>query len=517
VSSGEGAAIVAVDIGTTATKAVAFRRDGQAVAHSARSHPLVAPHQNSAEQDPDQIFEAVVESLGDVTEACSERGFAVDVVACCGAMHSLLALGADGRPLTNAVTWADARAARQAARLRAGGQASEIYRRTGAPLGPMTSLAKLLWFREERPQLLRSAARWVSIKEYVLARLTGVAVVDASMASATGLFNIDRMAWDEALLSEVGLAPTQLSPIVPVTHVLPALNGETSERVGLARDTPVVVGGSDGAMSNVGLGATAPGVAGCNIGTSAALRVCTQSPLFDPYGRTFTHAVTDNLWLTGIAVNNGGAAVSWLHDLLEPTARAEAGSAGGGYEDLLKAAGEVAVGSEGLIFLPFLLGERAPQGDPDSRAVFFGLSATHGRAHLVRAVLEGVALQIGRAAALLQEVIGPFHEVRATGGLLRSAVVRRILADVLRRSVRFPSENESACLGAALVAMTALGMLGSMTQAESVVVPEESVEPSPAAALYEPLAEAFERVHVALREEFSKLAQFRSLPRAGES
>jgi gluconokinase len=274
-------------------------------------------------------------------------------------------------------------------------------------------------------------------------------VVDVALASATGLLDVVRKGWDPDALELAGVAPRQLSEPVPMTHVVEGLAGSDARRLALARDTPFIVGGSDGALSSIGLGATSPGIAAASVGTSAAVRTCARRPGGDRDGVTFCYALGEELWLRGAASNSGGAALSWLQSLLRGSTA--------GLEDLLSSAAEVPAGADGLLFLPYLHGERAPRPDPAARAVLFGLQAHHGAPHIARAVLEGVALQVATVVALVDEVAGPVSELRVGGGLTRAPLWRRILTDCIGRSVAFSGDPEASLRGAALVALEALG------------------------------------------------------------
>lgn len=500
-------AYIGVDIGTTSVKAAAFDRRGGTLAQEEREYPLRSPRRGRAEQDPEEILKSLLDALSDVVRTSKERGVLVGCVSFSAAMHSLMALDGEGNPITPSVTYADNRASEQARRIRADLDGLAIHRRTGTPIHPMSPLAKLLWFREKDAGTFEAAARWVSVKEYVLSRLFGEYVVDHSIASATGLFNLERRDWDEGALRVAGVTPGKLSLPVPTTHVMEGLHPEYAERLGLPRDTPFVVGANDGALANLGVGAVHPGVVAVSIGTSGAVRSVVHRPEVEEGGRLFCYALDEDAWVIGGPINNGGLALHWLRDTVFPEVGEIAGREGKRLYDLMgEMAGKVPAGSEGLIFLPYLTGERAPQWNPDARATFFGLTLGHGREHMIRAVMEGVVFQICTVARILEEVAGEPKEVRATGGFARSGLWRQIIADVLGREVLFSEESEGSSLGAALLGMKAVGEIPSLdTAGETVEISHRHSPDEVASEAYARLVEVFIRLYDRLEPEFEAL------------
>lgn len=505
----ESTVFAGVDIGTTSTKTVAFDRGGQVWAEAEREYPLHSPVAGWAEQDPDEIFEAVLDSLAEVVRSVEERNEEISGVSFSAAMHSLLALDEEHRPLTAALTFADNRAAEQAARIKWEMNGLSIHRRTGTPIHPMSPLAKLLWFREEVAETFEKAVRWVSVKEYVFYRLFGEFVVDYSIASATGLFNLKSLDWDEGALEIAGLPREKLSSPVPTTHIVEGLHAEYAERLGLDEETPFIVGANDGVLANLGVGAIDPGVVACSIGTSGAVRTVIPEPEVDEEGSTFCYALTDEMWAIGGPINNGGIALQWTLDELFYDLKEDAEEKGRDpYELMEELAVEVEAGSRGLIFLPYLTGERAPHWNPDVKGVFFGLTLQHRREHLIRAVLEGVIYQMSLVAQSLEEVAGEPTEVRATGGFTQSELWRQITADVFNKEIVFPESYQSSCLGAALLGMKALGAIDSLDVVKSLVGSDTRQSPDPDdAQVYGKLVKTFARLYERLEPEFIEIAK----------
>ena len=308
--------VIGVDLGTTSTKAVAFDTGGRQLATASAGYPLVEPQPGWAEQDPAQILDAVLDTVRAVV---SEVDGPVAALSFSSAMHTLIGLDAAGDPLTPSLSWADSRAAAQADRLRAAPGGLALHRRTGTPVHPMAPLPKLVWFREQRPELFARVACWAGIKDYVLSRLCGALVTDQSVASGTGLLDLGTLSWDQEALQLAGIGPERLPELVPTTTVLSGLSAEVADRLGLPAATPVVAGAGDGPLANLGLGAVHPGVAACSIGTSGALRVTVERPAVDPAGGVFCYALTEHRWVVGGAINNGGIVLDWAGRALAPT------------------------------------------------------------------------------------------------------------------------------------------------------------------------------------------------------
>ncbi len=489
--------VIGVDIGTTSTKAVAYDTRGRPGASSSVGYPLQEPVPGYAEQDPDQILEAVLTTLTEVV-AAADRPIAG--VSFSSAMHSLIGLDPAGTPLTPSVTWADSRAGPQAERLRASPRGLALHRRTGTPVHAMSPLVKLMWFREQEAQLFKQVDHWVGIKDYVLAQLCGGLVTDHSLASGTGLLDIHRLAWDAEALELAGIAAEQLPELVGTTSVLPGLAEAAADRTGLPRATKVVAGAGDGPLASLGLGAVHPGVAACSIGTSGAIRVMVEHPGVDPLGGVFCFALTEQRWAVGGAINNGGVVLQWAGEALAPDLGDEP------EEALLELAAQAPVGSGGLIMLPYLLSERAPHWSSLPRGAYVGLTREHRRPHLVRAALEGVCLQLALVLQSIRDAGNDIKEVRATGGFARSPLWRQLLADALDMEIKFTADQEGSSFGAALLGMQALGLVASIDVAADLVQIESTVRPQPAAAAtYASLLPVFSELYGALVPAFTSM------------
>jgi gluconokinase len=434
-----------VDIGTTSTKAVAFSDTGEMVAIHSSFYSMHHPHEGWSEQDPEEIARAVVTAVNTVLKQLSPHP--PRFVSFSGAMHSLIAVDAAGEPLTPCIIWADNRATDVATALRHSEQGMAFYRATGVPVHPMSPLCKILWLRREEPELFRKAARFIGIKEYVVHRLFGEYVVDSSIASATGLLNLDSLQWDDEVLEFLGITADRLSAVVPPEYVVALKKSAPGWLV--PPGTPIVIGASDGALANLGVGALNRHTLAVTIGTSSALRIVTSAPRTDRSMRTFCYHLAGGEYVAGGASNNGAVVLQWLKDNILQTAES--------YEVLLAEAEAVPAGSEGLVFAPYILGERAPIWDARARGVLMGLDIRHTRAHMVRAALEGVVFclySIARALPEWEEVT----ELRASGGFAQNSLPLQVLADVFYRKVTVSSCVESSARGAVILGAKALGI-----------------------------------------------------------
>ena len=454
--------VIGVDIGTTSTKTVLFTKQGEVVQKRDINYPLRSPVLEAAEQDPEEIFDAVITTVRQVIQASQIEPASVLCLSFGAAMHSLIAVDAQGKPLTKSITWADNRSVKWAEKIKQQ-QGHEIYLRTGTPIHPMSPFIKITWLRHEHPELFKQAAKFISIKEYIFYRFFQKYVVDYSIASATGLLNLVDLAWDQEALSEAGISESHLSELVPTTHILQPIQAEYATQMGIKPDTPIVIGASDGVLSNLGVGAIAPGIVAVTVGTSGAIRAVSDRPIVDPQERLFCYALSEKHWVIGGAVNNGGIALRWVRDQLTDTeVRAAQRLGKDPYELITMLAATVPAGSGGLIFHPYLMGERSPIWNADARGSYFGLNMSHTKAHLVRAVLEGIVYNLSLVLAALEDCIGKAERIQATGGFARSPFWRQMMSDVFDRAVTVPESFQSSALGAAVLGLYALKEVSSL-------------------------------------------------------
>ncbi|MGE5507830.1 MAG: gluconokinase [Chitinophagales bacterium] len=502
---------VGVDVGTSGCRVVAYAEDRRVLAEATREYPVLTPAPGWAEQDPEAVLAALLSALGEVLAHPALEGDAPRAVGLANAMHSLVALDGEGNLLSNAIIWADLRAAEDAARLKAEGLADAFYRRTGCPVHPMYLPAKVRWLMAQAP-FAPAVRRVATLKDYLIWRLTGRWALDHSSASATGLLNLETLAWDEAVLQAVGLAAEALPELVDPLASLSGFTTPLARAYGLPPDVPVVAGATDGTLSNLGAGVLAPGQVAVMIGTSAAARATAPQPLLDPKARTWCYYLLPGLWIPGGAINNGGNILQWYRDRLGAAETADARARGlDPYAELSARAAAVPPGSRGLVCLPFLAGERSPGWNPQARGVFFGLSLTHGPDEVVRSLMEGVAFQLFSVFEALTELTGPPAEVRATGGFTRSRTWLQIVADVFGVPLALPEVAEGSAFGAAALAQLAVGDLGGLAEVAAGIRIGGTVEPrDPVTRTYRELYELYLDLYRKLGPDFAGIAGFQA-------
>lgn len=464
--------ILSVDVGTSSVKATIFNGAVELVREASRSYPIIQAQAGFVEQDPQEVLEAFHQATQQVLSGITNRP---SVMVLSTAMHSLVAIDEFDQPITHLVTWADQRAESEAGELRSSPQGDSLYQKTGTPVHAMSPLVKLAWFRKNEPEIFQQAKRWADLKSLILFDLLGEWVIDESLASATGLYNLLTRDWDQEAMEWCGVSREQLPKLVKTTAILGCIRSELTARLGLAENTQVVAGASDGALANLGVGAVYPGSLAISIGTSGAVRGMVNEPKLDTQGRLFCYHVDESHYIVGGPINNGGILLRWLQGIL-----LERGEPSGGliseseltlafYELMNQGVNQVAPGSDGLFCLPYLTGERAPFWREDLSGSFWGLKLNHTRNHLVRAVLEGICYQLNSVVELLVDLTGPVLETRATGGFTKSEVWVKILTDVLGKPLGILEHTQGSALGGAFLAWYALGQIDSLEECVKLV------------------------------------------------
>lgn len=501
---------IGIDIGTTGVRAVAYQADGQSLCTSSREYPLYTPQPGWAEQDSKEIIGAMENVISNVVLSLTQYGQKAEGLAISSVFHSFLAFDKEGQPTTALMTWADSRSQEIVREMkRTYPDFLDIYRRTGCPLHPMYPMAKIAWLRKERPDVYNRSSYFGSIKDYAFRILTGQWVVDRSIASGSGLYNLFHLEWDQELLKYLSISEGALPAVVPTTYSQP-LRSDFARRTGLHPGIPVVIGAGDGVLVNVGIGAVKPGDMSATIGTSGAVRMLIDKPRTDEKGRTWCYNLTENVWVAGGAINNGGIALRWLRDHFNETEQRVAEKLGiDAYELMSSYAKKVPPGSEGLIMLPFFTGERAPNWNADARGVLFGLTLNHNKRHMIRATMEGVCYRMNSILLALQEVTGPAHEIRVSGSFIRSELWLQILADTFNQAVNVPNVNEGAAFGAAVLGFVSAGILKDISSTADFVTIEKSYQPRDTEVkCYQNLYDIYNRIYWNLQHEFTDIAAF---------
>jgi len=451
-----------IDLGTGSCKAAAVDETGRVLGFGAAEYPGAESRQRWQEQEPQGLLDALIAAVRQALERSGVQPGGCGGMSIGGAMHGVMALDGRDRPLTGVVTWADGRAVEQARAVAATPAGVQLYHETGCPPHGMYPLYKILWLREQRPELFESAERFVSAKEYAGFRLTGSWQVDYALAAGTGFLNAHTLQWSDEALGLAGVRKEQLSPPAPPAALMGRLQGEFAIQMGLPAGTPVVTGSADAVNSSLGAGAVLPTQATLMVGTSGALRVIAPRPLLDSKTRSWCYAIDEAHWLVGGAINNGGVALAWLRDFFNQAVGHVGGSKPLAFEDILSLAESAPAGSGGLICLPLFAGERSPNWNLNARAAFFGMTLAHEARHLARALLEGIGYRFRSLFDVLQEMELDVREIVASGGFTQSRLWLQTMADVLGHELSIPVWGETSALAAAFWPFLSAGGAGSI-------------------------------------------------------
>ena len=445
--------VMAVDIGTSGVRAVAFTENLKVKAESSEAFGFTTS-QGRAEQDVGEVTKAALTCIESVSASLGSGEVAA--LSLCGTASCLAAFGSrEGsyEPLSSAWIWADVRARGQAADLKSQ-LGHNAYERTGCPAHASYWPAKLKWAREQRETFLeRDDLMLAGIKDYLYRQLTGAWLTDEATAAATGLYNSRDGCWDGELLGWLELPEAAFPEVVEATTQRPLLT-DWADRLGMRDETPVVVGSLDGVLAHLGLGCSGPAMASCMIGTSGAVRLGAAERAVDSKARTWSYPLAGDYWVVGGANNSGGNVLTWLGALLAGL-RENAPNAFEP-EDLLKLAAESSAGARGLLFLPYVYGERSPLWREDLQGAWVGLSPEHQAADLARSVVEGVSLNLAGLLDVLSDQVAPPEEIRAVGGFTASRTWVQLQADVFGRPISIVSVPQPTSAGAAMVGWRAL-------------------------------------------------------------
>ena len=465
-AAGKDPVVLGIDLGTTATKVVAGTREGEVLHQTERGYALHTDEPGEAVQVAEVVRDAAIEALHECVSWTETTGHPVEALSFSSAMHTLVGLDSGGKPVTPAFNWADTRASDVADRLRADRDgAVRLHQATGTPVHTQSVMVKLAWLTGGPGHLTQGVDRWCALKDFVLGAFIDGFVTEHSLASGSGLQDMTTLRWHEPALEVAGVSAGQLPELREPTDRLP-LKSQVAKAVGLTPGLPVVLGGGDGPLANLGVGAVRSGVAALSLGTSGALRVVRDRPSVDPRCRTFCYALAEGLWAIGGAVSNGAVVAQWASEVF-----------GLDVPSLLEEAREVPPGAHGLIALPYLLGERAPWWEPGLTGALLGLQRYHGHAEMTRAVVEGVAQQLALVRDSVSEAGADVLSVRATGGGFRSEVWAEAVAAALNVELELAGGCDGSGLGAVLLGWRALGAVDSLETAAAFVKADRSVRP----------------------------------------
>ncbi|MDX1520872.1 MAG: xylulokinase [Anaerolineae bacterium] len=485
--------LIGIDASTTATKAIIIDTRGQVVAAATTEYGFETPRPLWSEQHPDLWWDGTVNSI---KQAVAESGIdpaAVQGVGLTGQMHGLVLLDQAGQVLRPALLWNDQRTGDQCDTIRARLGKEKLIQITGNDALTGFTAPKILWVAENEPDIFAKIAHILLPKDYVRYRLTGDYGTDKAGAAGTLLFDLKQRDWSAEVVEALGIDPAWL----PKTHEGPEVTGHLSaaaaQATGLKQGTPVVGGGGDQSAQAVGVGAVEPGIIALTLGTSGVVFATTPEPLIEPEGRlhAFCHAVPNRWHFMGVMLSAAGS-LRWYRDMIAPDI---------GFEALLSPAAHVPEGSDGLLFLPYLTGERTPHPDPLARGAFVGLTVRHTQAHLTRSVLEGVAFGLHDSFELIKTAGLPkIEQVRVSGGGAKSPLWRQILANVFDSELVTVNTTEGAAYGAALLAGVGAGVWPDVDRAcqETITLTGSTTPQAGAVEQYEAHYQFYRQLYPAL-------------------
>lgn len=498
--------IISIELGTNAVRVYAFDVNGNTIASAKGSYPTFHPYPDYSEQDPEQIFITMLYVLKNLlNEKIHSKKYKVVSICFSASMHSLLAVDKHGAPLGNVITWADNRGQKEAGVLRDSPVAEQIYKVTGTPIHPMSPLVKIIWLKNQQPEIFQQTNKFMSLKSYIIHQLTGTIVLDHSLSSATGLLDIYKKEWNDTALQYAGIRPEQLPDPVPINFSPGKLLTQYRVSLGLPAATKLLVGSSDGCFATLGAGVWGEHKATVTIEDSAAVRVVGTSVLTDKKQRLFNYVLDDTHYVSGGPSNSGGVVFEWFAK--------QFGDFSDAYDletcmaDVMKEASAAGPGAERLLFLPYLLGERAPIWNAQARGVFFGVNINHERKHFARAVVEGILYQMYSIEKMLQEHRN-IKEISVNGSFASIPFCTQLIADIFNLPVSASTNASSVSMGAYLLSATDMGVYKNIEEAAKSVALTEAYKPNPYDKnIYAGYYSVFENLIGKLGPDFEALAK----------
>ncbi len=492
--------LLGIDISTTGNKALLIDPQGQVIAVAATENPISTPKPLWSEQDPADWWQGAQVAIRQVLDRAQIGGEQVAAVGLTGQMHGLVLLDQDGQVLRPAILWNDQRTGAQCDWITQQVGLTNLLAWTGNLALPGFTAPKIIWVRENEPEVYRRAAHILLPKDYVRLQLTGGYAMDMADAAGTILVDIGKRAWSAEMLQALDIPAAWLPTLYEGTEITGRVNAAAAAATGLCAGTPVVGGGGDQAAGAVGVGAVRPGVVGLVLGTSGVVFAPTAEPFIEKQGRlhAFCHSAPGRWHLMGVMLSAAGS-LRWHRDTVAP---------GRSYDDLVAEAAQSPAGSEGLIFLPYLTGERTPYPDPNAKGAFIGLTVRHDISHMTRAVLEGVAFGLRDSMELVRGAgLGQIEQVRVSGGGARSPLWRQILADTLNCELVTVNTTEGAAFGAAILAGVGARVWPNVdTACDQAIQILDRVMPQPhMVARYEAFYQVYRSLYSTLKPTFDRL------------
>ena len=444
--------VIGIDLGTGSTKAIALSHAGEVIDATQVSYPTMHPKQGYEEQAPELIWQAFVKCISRIT---ASRKKTPDAISLSSAMHSVIPVDKNNNALMNMIIWADNRSALNATRIHQSSIAQRLYEQTGMPIHAMSPLCKIQWLQQNEPDIFRKAAKFISIKEYIWFKLFQHYEVDYSIASATGLLNTEKLIWNDDSLQIDSIRVSQLSALVNTNHHRKCTDTSLCRQMGVESGTPFFIGASDGCLATVGSFATEEGYMALTIGTSGAVRITRKKPMINFKAMTFNYRLDETSYVCGGPTNNGGVVLKWyVENLLGRKLNATSD-----YTLLFETLKDSKAGAEGLIFLPYVLGERAPIWNSDACGVFYGMRGHHHQAHFTRAVIEGITMALYDIAHNMIDTGLLIQQIHVSGGFVQSEQWLQILANMFGKKICLINTADASAIGASFLAMKNLGLI----------------------------------------------------------
>lgn len=506
--------LLGVDLGTSGTKTVLFDENGQTLASKTIEYPLLQPKNGWAEQDPKFWYDATIDSIKSVLQTSKVNSEDVVALSIAGQMHGLVMLDKNGKVLRNSILWCDARTQKQCDEITALVGKQRLIEINANPALTGFTAPKILWVRENEPEIYKECATILLPKDYVRYMLTGEKAMEISDASGTNLLDITNRVWSDEILEKLSIEKSLMPPIIESSAIAGHITKEIAALTGLKEGTIVAGGAGDNAAAALGTGVCKEGDAFVTLGTSGVIFAHTNKPSIDPLGRVHTFcAAVKNSWTVMSCTLAAGLSLRWTRDELYSFEKdAEAAKGNDVYNLMTENASKIPVGADGLVYLPYLMGERSPVLDPNARGVFFGLTARHTKSHMTRAVLEGITLSQRHNLDVLHQMdINPVN-LTACGGGAQSPFWRQLLADILQCKIVTTTSKEGPALGAAILAGVAAGVFESVEQgcAKLVKMSEKFSDTNKDnAAKYDEVYKMYSFLYPTLRPAFSKLDTMR--------
>lgn len=492
-----------IDISTTSAKALIIDEKGTIVALGSTPQPSNHPYPLWSEQNPGDWWDGAVSAIQDALASANLTGADIRAIGLTGQMHGLVMLDTAGRVLRPAILWNDQRTQAQCDHITAKIGAERLIQLTGNRALTGFTAPKIVWVRDHEPDIYAQCAHILLPKDYIRYCLSGDYAMDMADGSGTLLMNVAERTWSNDVLGALDIPATWLPRLYEGTEITGTISAEASRLTGLSAGTPIIAGGGDQAAGAIGMGCVSPDKIGITIGTSGVVFAPLNQYGYESQGRlhAFCHAVPNQWHFMGVMLSAAGS-LQWYRDTLAPNVS---------FDDLLAESAMIAEGSEGLFFLPYLTGERTPHPDPNARGAFIGLTTRHTRAHMTRAVLEGVAYGLKDSFTLIAETSLPAHyEIRISGGGAKSPIWQQIIADVLGATLVNINTTECGAFGAALLASVGVGAYESVAEACAATIQTGAiVEPTTETTAYQVLYPIYQSLYVTLKQTFSKIV---SLP-----